>query len=103
MAFGGWGGCSGFVAVVVFVVSPQSQYLDFILDFQMNVVRGDGIMGDQVLLFAVLVLMQMILLIAASKLFSCRFSGMIHQHLSPNLTHMQPVQCKRGREKIHSR
>lgn len=31
----------------------------------MSVLLGDGIMGDQVSLFAVLVLMQMILLIAA--------------------------------------
>lgn len=31
----------------------------------MSVLHGDGIMGDQVSLFAVLVLMQMILLIAA--------------------------------------
>lgn len=60
-------------------------------------------MGDQVSLFAVLVLMQMILLITASQLFSCCFSGMIHQHLSPNLMHTQPVQRKRGQEKIHCR
>lgn len=58
----------------------------------MNVVHGDGIMSDQVSLFAVLVLMQTILLITAVKLFSCCFSGMIHQHPSPNLMHMQPIQ-----------
>lgn len=32
--------------LVVVVVSPQSQYLDFNLDFKMNLVQGDGIMGD---------------------------------------------------------
>lgn len=100
MAFGGGRGwSSGFFVVVV--VSSPSQYLDFLLDFQMTVAHGDGIMGDQVSLFALLLLMQMIVLITAAKLFSCCFSGMIHQHPSPKLMHMQPVQCQWGREKIH--
>lgn len=93
---GGWS--SGFVVAA----SSQSQYLDFILDFHMNVLHGDGVMGDQISPFAALVLMQTILRIPALKLFSCCFSGLIHQHVSPNPMHMQPVQCKRGREKIHS-